>query len=72
MKAHTRWLACDTCGTLRDHVLDATGMTPFERTAHIQTWVCSICGCRHPLAPPRSDHADRERLERLGQLRLID
>lgn len=36
MKAHTRWLACDTCSTLRHHVLDATGMTPFEKTARIQ------------------------------------
>ena len=72
MKAHSRWLACDSCGVLRDHVPDVTGLTPFAKRSRIETWICTVCGCRHPLAPLHSDQAVRERLERLGQLRLIE
>ncbi|MDB0543313.1 hypothetical protein [Ralstonia solanacearum] len=72
MKAHTRWLACNPCGVLRDHVLDTTGLTPFEKTPRVETWICSICGAGHPVAPSHSDQADRVRLERLGQLRLFE
>lgn len=72
MKAHTRWLACNTCGVLRDHVLDTTGLMAFAMAPRIETWICTICGAGHPVAPTHSDQADRERLERRGQLRLID
>ncbi len=72
MKAHTRWLGCKTCGVLRDHVLDTAGLTPFDGARRAENWICTLCGTGHLMAPPNSDHTDRERLERLGQMRLID
>ena len=72
MKAHIRWLACDSCGVLRDHVLDVAGLTPFEGSPRIETWICTVCGCWHPLAPSHSDQPERERMERLGKQRLIE
>ncbi|MBA9966144.1 hypothetical protein D7S56_26545 [Ralstonia pickettii] len=72
MRSHTRWLACNSCGVLRDHVPDKSGVTSFDAVHRVQLWVCTICGAAHPVAPEHSDQADRERLERLGQLRLIE
>jgi len=72
MKPRTRWLACNPCGVLRDHTLDASGLTPFGAASHIETWICTVCGAGHPVSPSHSDQTDRERLERLGQMRLLD
>lgn len=72
MKARTRWLACTTCTVLRDHVLDTSGQTPFGLGRTTETWACTVCGTAHLVAPANSDQADRDRLERLGQIRLID
>jgi hypothetical protein len=55
MNAHTRWLACNTCRVLRDHVLDTTCLTPFAVAPRIETWICTICGATHPVAPAHSD-----------------
>ncbi|MBA9869784.1 hypothetical protein D7S78_20760 [Ralstonia pickettii] len=72
MKARTRWLACTTCTVLRDHVLDTSGQTSLGPCRTTESWVCTVCGTVHPVAPANSDQADRDRLERLGQIRLID
>lgn len=72
MKARTRWLACSTCTVLRDHVLDTSTLTPFGHARSTESWLCTTCGTAHPVAAANSDQADRERLERLGQLRLVD
>lgn len=72
MKVRTRWLACTTCTVLRDHIPASSGLTPFGLGRTSETWVCTVCGTAHPMAAANSDQADRERLERLGQLRLID
>lgn len=72
MKARTRWLGCKSCGVLRDHVLDNARLTRFDGMRSAENWICTLCGTGHLVAPPNSDQTDRERLERLGQLRLIE
>lgn len=72
MKAATRWLGCATCDVLRDHVRDASQLTPFGADGVADTWICTNCGARRLLAKPYSDQHDHDELKQRGQMRLID
>ncbi|MCD9230433.1 hypothetical protein ACPPTR_06155 [Ralstonia pseudosolanacearum] len=73
MKAAKRWMACETCGILRDHIRDTTTqLTPFDVGQVAEAWICAICGTSRLMARHNSDQEDREQLESRGQLRLID